>query len=48
MQYWVQPQKRQNDLCSFPSQPFNTRVIQGYAPTPNAKETEIERFYEEL
>ena len=45
---WVQPQKWQNDLCSFPSQPFNTRVIQGYAPTPSAENTEVEWSYEEL
>ena len=27
---------------------FNITVIQVYAPTSNAKETEIERFYEDL
>ena len=28
--------------------PFNITVIQVYAPTSNAEETEIERFYEDL
>ena len=45
---WIQSQKQQNDLCSFPRKPFNIRVIQVYAPTSNAEEAEIERFYEDL
>ena len=28
--------------------PFNITVIQVYAPTTNAKEVEVERFYEDL
>ena len=28
--------------------PFNITVIQVYAPTSNAQETEVERFYEDL
>ena len=44
----MQSQKRQNDLCSFPRQPFNITVIQVYAPTRNAEEAEVERFYEDL
>ena len=28
--------------------PFNITVIQLYAPTSNAEETEVERFYEDL
>ena len=28
--------------------PFNITVIQVYAPTTNAKEAEVERFYEDL
>ena len=28
--------------------PFNITVIQVYAPTSNAKETEVERFYKDL
>ena len=32
----------------FPGKPFNITVIQVYAPTTNAEETEVERFYEDL
>ena len=32
----------------FQGKPFNTTVIQVYAPTSNAEEAEVERFYEEL
>ena len=32
----------------FQSKPFNFTVIQAYAPTSNAEETEVERFFEEL
>ena len=45
---WVQSQKWQNDLCSFQRKPFNITVIQVYAPTTNAKEDEVEWFYEDL
>ena len=41
--YWVQSQKQQNSL-----KPFNITAIQVYAPTTNAKEAEIEWFYEDL
>ena len=44
----MRSQKRQNDLCSLPRQPFNITVIQVYAPTSNAKEAEVEQFYEHL
>ena len=44
----MQSQKRQKDLCSFPRQPFNITVIQVYAPTSNADEPEVERFYEDI
>ena len=44
----MQSQKRQDDLCSFPGQPFNIMVIQVYAPTSNPEEAEVERFYEDL
>ena len=41
----------QNDrmisVC-FLSKPFNTTVIQIYAPTSNPEEAEVERFYEDL
>ena len=32
----------------LPVKPFNITVIQAYALTSNAKETEVERFYEDL
>ena len=32
----------------FQGKPFNSRVIQIYAPTSNAEEAEFERFYENL
>ena len=32
----------------FQGKPFNITVIQVYAPTSNAEETEVEQFYEEL
>ena len=32
----------------FPGKPFNIMVIQVYAPTSNAEEAEVERFYEGL
>ena len=40
----MQSQKWQNDLCSFPTQTiqFNIKVIQVYALTSNAEETEVE------
>ena len=34
-------------LC-FQGKPFSITVIQVYAPTSNAKEAEVERFYEDL
>ena len=36
-----------NSVC-FQGKPFNITVIQVYAPTSNAEETEIERFCEDL
>ena len=44
----MQSQKQQNDLCSFPSKPFNITVIQVYAQTSNAEKAEVEWFYEDL
>ena len=35
-------------LLHFQGNPFNTRVIQVYAPTNNAKEAEVEQLYEDL
>ena len=45
---WMQSQKGQNDICSFPRQPFSITVIQVYAPTSNAEEAEADRIYEDL
>ena len=32
----------------FQGKPFNNTVIQAYAPITNAKEAEVEQFYEEI
>ena len=32
----------------FEGKPFNIMVIQAYAPTSNAEETEVEQFYKDL
>ena len=32
----------------FQGKPFNTTVIQAYAPSSNAEEAEVEWFYEDL
>ena len=32
----------------FKGKPFSITVIQAYAPTSNAEEAEVERFYEDL
>ena len=32
----------------FQGKPFNVTVVQAYAPTSNAEEAEVERFYEDL
>ena len=32
----------------FQGKPFNITVFQVYAPTSNAEEAEVERFYEDL
>ena len=41
---------KNNRMISVPFQgkPFNITVIQVYAPTSNAEEAEVERFYEDL
>ena len=38
---------RMISVC-FQGKPFNITVIQGYAPTNNAEEAEVEQFYEDL
>ena len=35
-------------FAHFQGKPFNITVIQAYAPTSNAEEAEVERFYEDL
>ena len=47
MQYLGAVWKMKNDLC-FQGKPFKITVIQVYAPTSNAEEAEVERFYEDL
>ena len=44
----MQAQKQQNDLCSFPRQTIQYHCNPSYAPTNNAKEAEVEWFYEDL
>ena len=44
----VQYQKWQNNLCSIARQPFKITVIQLYDSTTDAKEAEVEWFYEDL
>ena len=44
----MQSRKQQNDSVRFQGKPFNITVIQVYAPTSNAEEAELERFYEDL
>ena len=47
MQYLNAFSKTTDSLC-FQGKPFNITVIQDYAPTTNAKEAEVERFYGDL
>ena len=44
----MQSQKQQMISVRFQGKPFNITVIQVYAPTSNAEEAEVERFYEDL
>ena len=43
----LHPRTAFRTLC-FQGKPFNITVIQVYAPTSNAEEAEVERFYEDL
>ena len=45
MQYLGAASKWQNDL--FPRQTFNITVLQVYSPIPDAKEAEVDQFYED-
>ena len=44
----MQSQKWQNDLCSFPRQTIHYHSNPICAPTSNAEEAKVERFYEDL
>ena len=44
---WMQSQK-QSDLYPFPRQTIPYHSFQSYAPSTNAEEAEVERFYEDL
>ena len=48
MQYWMQSQKWQNDLCSFPRQTIQYHSNPSLCPTSNADEAEVERFFKDL
>ena len=48
MQYLGTISKHQKDLIHFQVKPFNITVIQIYASTTNAKETEVEWYYDDL
>ena len=49
MQYLdaISKNDRMISVC-FQSKPFNITVIQAYAPTSNAEEAEVVRFYQDL
>ena len=44
----MQSQNERMISVRFQGKPFNIMVIQVYAPTSNAEEAEVERFYEDL
>ena len=44
----MQSQKKRIISVRFQGKPFNITVIQVYAPTSNAREAEVEEFYEDL
>ena len=45
---WMQSQKWQSDLCSFPRQTIQYHGNPSLAPTSNAEGAEVERFYKDL
>ena len=45
---WVQSQKWQNDLCSFPKQTIQYHSNPSLCPYQNAEDAEVEQFYEDL
>ena len=48
MQYFDTISKMKERSVRFRGKPFNITVIQVYAPTSNAKEADIGRFFEDL
>ena len=44
----MQPQKRQDDLGSFPREAIPHRGNSSLCPTTDTKETEVNQFYENL
>ena len=48
MQYVDAVSKMTEISVHFQGKPFNITIIQVYAPTSNAEEAEVERFYEDL
>ena len=48
MQYFSVISKKRMMSVHFQGKPFSITVIQVYAPTNNAKEAEVEWFYEDL
>ena len=48
MQYLDAISKMTMISVHFQGKPFSITVIQAYAPTSNAEEAEVERFYEDL
>ena len=48
MQYLDAISKKTEQSVCFQGKPFNIMAIQAYAPTSNAEEPEVERFYEDL
>ena len=48
MQYWEQSQINRMISIHFQVQAFSITVIQVYAPSTDAEEDEVERFYDGL
>ena len=45
---WMQSQKQQNDLCSFPRQTIQYHGNPSLCPKSNAEQAEVKWFYEDL
>ena len=45
---WLQSQKQQNDLCSFPRQTVQYHSNPSLSPNTKAEEAEVEWFYDDL